>query len=94
VAAWLTEGADCEAIQAVRRIMATHPPVRALIEATASSSAYLWELARADPARLVSLLGTDPDERLASLRAAAAGHSGRDDISERIEEILTREVSA
>jgi [glutamine synthetase] adenylyltransferase / [glutamine synthetase]-adenylyl-L-tyrosine phosphorylase len=58
-------------MQAVRHIMATHPPVRALIEAIASSSAYLWELARADPARLVALLKTDPDERLASLRAAA-----------------------
>ncbi len=57
---------------AVRHIMATHPAVRTLIEAIASSSTYLWELARADPARLVAVLKTDPDERLANLRAAAA----------------------
>ena len=66
------EGREGEAMHAVRQIMATHPPVRALIDATASSSTYLWELARADPARLALLLKTDPDERLADLRAAAA----------------------
>src|SRR5262249_14831337 len=61
-----------EAMHAVSQIMAAHPLVRALIDAIASSSTYLWELVRADPARLVSLLKTDPDERLAGLRAAAA----------------------
>jgi len=35
-------------------------------------------------------LGAGPGQR--RLRAAAAGHSGRDDVSERIEEILTREL--
>src|SRR5262249_50246492 len=63
---------DCEAVHAVGVIMAAHPPVRALIEAIASSSTYLWELARANPARLARLLETDPDESLARVRAAAA----------------------
>jgi [glutamine synthetase] adenylyltransferase / [glutamine synthetase]-adenylyl-L-tyrosine phosphorylase len=74
VAAWLMEAGEGRegAMQAVRHIMATYPPVRTLIEAIASSSGYLWELARADPARLVALLKTDPDERLERLRAAAA----------------------
>jgi [glutamine synthetase] adenylyltransferase / [glutamine synthetase]-adenylyl-L-tyrosine phosphorylase len=62
-----------EAMRAVRHIMATHPPVRALIDAIASSSTYLWDLVRADPARLVRLLETDPEERLAEACAAAAG---------------------
>jgi glutamate-ammonia-ligase adenylyltransferase len=70
VAAWLSE--EGEAMQAVRQIVAMHPPVRVLIEAIASSSTYLWELVRADPTRLLRLLKADPDERLANLRAAAA----------------------
>jgi [glutamine synthetase] adenylyltransferase / [glutamine synthetase]-adenylyl-L-tyrosine phosphorylase len=66
------EGRVGEAAHAVRRIIATHRPVRALIDAIASSSAYLWDLVRADPARLVRLLQSDPDERLAKVCAAAA----------------------
>src|SRR5579871_4743515 len=38
---------------ALSQIMAAHPPVRALIDAIASSSTFLWDLVRADPARLV-----------------------------------------
>jgi [glutamine synthetase] adenylyltransferase / [glutamine synthetase]-adenylyl-L-tyrosine phosphorylase len=69
---WLTELAGCDAAHAVRHVMAAHPPVRALVEAVASSSTYLWDLVRADPARLVTLLQSDPDERLAKMRANAA----------------------
>jgi glutamate-ammonia-ligase adenylyltransferase len=52
--------------------MAAHPPVRALIDAVVSSSTYLWDLVRADPARLVRLLEAGPGESLANIRAAAA----------------------
>jgi [glutamine synthetase] adenylyltransferase / [glutamine synthetase]-adenylyl-L-tyrosine phosphorylase len=69
---WLAERPDEEAAHAVRRIIAAHPPVRALIDAIASSSIYLWDLVRSDPARLVRLLETDPDERLAKVCAVAA----------------------
>jgi len=72
VGEWLGERADCEAMLAVRGILATHPPVRTLIEAMASSSVHLWDLMRTDAARLVRLLETDPDESLAALRAVAA----------------------
>jgi glutamate-ammonia-ligase adenylyltransferase len=71
---WLAEqagGAPADALS-LSAIMAAHPPVRALIDAIASSSTYLWHLVRADPARLVRLLDADPDESLARLRAAAA----------------------
>jgi [glutamine synthetase] adenylyltransferase / [glutamine synthetase]-adenylyl-L-tyrosine phosphorylase len=60
------------AADALSRIMAAHPPVRALIDAIASSSTFLWDLVRADPARLVRLLDADPDESLTRLLAAAA----------------------
>jgi len=73
VGEWLGERADCEAMQAVRGILATHPPVRTLIEAMASSSVHLWDLMCTDAARLVRLLETDPDESLAALRAVATG---------------------
>ncbi len=67
VAAWLADGGAEE----VSRIMAAHPPVRALIEAAASSSGYLWDLIRVDPARLGRLLGAAPGDSLAAVRAAA-----------------------
>jgi len=72
VDAWLKELADSDAARAVRHLMATHPPVRALIDAVASSSTYLWDLVRADPARLRLLLQSDPDEWLAKIRADVA----------------------
>jgi [glutamine synthetase] adenylyltransferase / [glutamine synthetase]-adenylyl-L-tyrosine phosphorylase len=73
---WLDElagGAAADTLRTLSGILAAHPPVRALIDAVASSSTYLWDLIRADPARLVRLLGADPDESLAMLRAATAG---------------------
>ncbi|MBO0751031.1 MAG: bifunctional [glutamine synthetase] adenylyltransferase/[glutamine synthetase]-adenylyl-L-tyrosine phosphorylase, partial [Bradyrhizobiaceae bacterium] len=70
VAAWLGEHEG--ATGALCRTMATHPPVRDLIEAIASSSSYLWDLIRADPARLLRLLDTDPGDSLAALLAAVA----------------------
>jgi glutamate-ammonia-ligase adenylyltransferase len=72
VAAWLDEIAHTDAGRALRAIAAAHPGAAALIEAIASSSPYLWDLARADPARLVSLMESDPDARLASGLAQAA----------------------
>ena len=54
------------------RIMAAHQGAAALIAAIASSSPYLWDLARADPGRLVTLLQSDPDARLAACLAQAA----------------------
>src|SRR5262249_30674811 len=41
-----------------------YPAARALIEGIAEGSPYLWDLIRADPARLVRLLNADPDRRL------------------------------
>jgi glutamate-ammonia-ligase adenylyltransferase len=57
---------------ALSRIIAAHPAARALIDAIASSSTYLWDLVRADPVRLVRLLESDPGESLARVRVIAA----------------------
>jgi glutamate-ammonia-ligase adenylyltransferase len=69
---WLDELAGADAFRTLSGILAANLPVRALLDAIASSSTYLWDLVRADPARLVRLLDADPDESLARLRAAAA----------------------
>ena len=45
------------------------PVIRSLIEGIAEGSPYLWDLMRAEPARLVALLTSDPDGHLAALLA-------------------------
>jgi [glutamine synthetase] adenylyltransferase / [glutamine synthetase]-adenylyl-L-tyrosine phosphorylase len=79
VDAWLTELAGSDAADALSGITAAHPPVRALIDAVASFSPYLWDLVRADPARLAALMRSDPDGRLAQLCAAVAAPVGASD---------------
>jgi glutamate-ammonia-ligase adenylyltransferase len=69
---WIAEIAATDAARELDVVMAAHPPVRALIEAVASGSTHLWDLARANPSRLLTLLQSDPDEHLSSLLAAAA----------------------
>lgn len=53
----------------LERLFKDHPAVRTLIEGIAESSPYLWDLIRADPARLVTLLKADPDKHLAAVLA-------------------------
>jgi glutamate-ammonia-ligase adenylyltransferase len=72
VADWFAEIAETDVARELGAVVAAHPPARALIEAVASGSTYLWDLARADPKRLVSLLQSDPDVHLTGLLAAAA----------------------
>jgi [glutamine synthetase] adenylyltransferase / [glutamine synthetase]-adenylyl-L-tyrosine phosphorylase len=66
---WLSEIAKTAAGKALKRIFAQAPKARALLDAVAEYSPYLWELARGNPARLVTVLEGDPDERLDSLLA-------------------------
>jgi [glutamine synthetase] adenylyltransferase / [glutamine synthetase]-adenylyl-L-tyrosine phosphorylase len=87
VDAWLAELTSDDLARVLSDIMATHPPVRALIDAVASSSTYLWDLVRADPARLAALMEADPDERLAGLRAAA-GELGASDAAQSDADIM------
>src|SRR5215470_17884573 len=42
-------------------------PTRALVEAVADGSPYLWDLIERSPARLGALLAADPDARLREL---------------------------
>src|SRR5512144_2935750 len=73
---WLDEIADTVAGKTLIRLFATHSLLNALISGLAEGSRYLWELVRADPQRLVSLLEAEPERRfeeiLADARAAIA----------------------
>jgi [glutamine synthetase] adenylyltransferase / [glutamine synthetase]-adenylyl-L-tyrosine phosphorylase len=74
--AWLEESEGTPAGAALRALTTDQPGARALLEAIASSSPYLWDLARADPDRLVALLDSDPDTRFAQCLARATSEMG------------------
>ncbi len=61
--------------------LAAAPKVAALLCGLAEASPHLWELATAEPARLLTLLRSDPDARLATLLAetAAAVDAAKDE---------------
>ncbi len=96
VASWLADIADCEAGRALAVIMAERPAIRSLTEAIATCSAFLWDLIRADPGRLVALLRSDPIDRLAGRMAETArdvAGSASDDEAMRLLRILKAEAA-
>jgi [glutamine synthetase] adenylyltransferase / [glutamine synthetase]-adenylyl-L-tyrosine phosphorylase len=66
---WLHEIAQTPAGAALKQALTDYPNVRSLLAGLADGSNYLWELARNDPDRLVTLLDTNPDRRLEALIA-------------------------
>ncbi|MEA2938952.1 MAG: [glutamine synthetase] adenylyltransferase / [glutamine synthetase]-adenylyl-L-tyrosine, partial [Alphaproteobacteria bacterium] len=72
VADWLAEIAATPAGASLKRLLDRHPEAHALIAGIAEGSPYLWELARAEPARLATLLDSDPDRRLDTVLAEAS----------------------
>jgi glutamate-ammonia-ligase adenylyltransferase len=71
VKAWLAEIADTAAGATLKHILAKHPKVAALVAGIAEGSPYLWDLMRAEPERLVTLLESDPDRQLDAIIATA-----------------------
>ena len=55
--------------RALKSLVRAHPPVAKLLGGIAEAAPYLWELVRADPARFVRLLDSNPDAMLAALLA-------------------------
>jgi glutamate-ammonia-ligase adenylyltransferase len=77
---WLTEIGRNASGKALKLLVAKTPKLEALLLGLVDGSPYLWDLAIADPDRLVSLLQADPDRHLADLlgksgNAAAAAKS-------------------
>ncbi len=68
---WLADISETPAGSKLRRLLADYPAVSSLITGIAEGSPYLWELARADPGRLLALLESDPNIRFAAILAEA-----------------------
>src|SRR6478736_7956839 len=60
---WLAEIPDRTAGKTLTQLLAAHPMLDRLVMGLAEGSRYLWELARADPGRLIWLLGAEPERR-------------------------------
>jgi glutamate-ammonia-ligase adenylyltransferase len=80
LAEWLTEIGKSSPGKALKLLIAKTPKLEALLLGLADGSPYLWDLATAEPERLLSLLEADPDRHLADLlnktgRAAAVAKS-------------------
>ena len=73
---WLSEIVGDEAGKSLKRLLAESKQLDGLIAGIAAGSPYLWELASAEPERLVALLQSDPDAHLDALLAATAAAVG------------------
>jgi len=81
LAEWLAEIRDSTDAAALVDLFARAPAQRALIDTIAAFSPFLWQLASEDPARLLAVMGADPDAHLAQLIeiTAAAAAATTDD---------------
>jgi [glutamine synthetase] adenylyltransferase / [glutamine synthetase]-adenylyl-L-tyrosine phosphorylase len=70
VAEWLSSIARTAAGRAIATLVADHAPLGSVLAGIAEASPYLWDLVRADPARLLRLLDRKPEEEFAALLAA------------------------
>ena len=70
VTEWLSSVARTAAGKAIASLFEKHPPLASLLGGVASAAPYLWDLVRADPARLLRLLKRDPEEEFAALLVA------------------------
>jgi glutamate-ammonia-ligase adenylyltransferase len=70
VSDWLAEIKTGAAGKALAALHAEHPALTNLLASIAETAPYLWNLIRADAARLLRLLTSDPDHALEALLAA------------------------
>lgn len=73
VSEWLA-GLAASDVRLLKALLASNPTVSVLLEGVAESSPYLWELVSQEPKRLLRLLQTDPDQRLAALLSEFGRH--------------------
>jgi [glutamine synthetase] adenylyltransferase / [glutamine synthetase]-adenylyl-L-tyrosine phosphorylase len=70
-AEWLADVKASAAKAALKSLIGERPALAALVNGIAEAAPYLWDLIRADPARFVRLLRSDPEHELAALLARA-----------------------
>ncbi|MGA2944763.1 MAG: bifunctional [glutamine synthetase] adenylyltransferase/[glutamine synthetase]-adenylyl-L-tyrosine phosphorylase, partial [Xanthobacteraceae bacterium] len=71
VTEWLSGVKASTAGKSLRKLCESHPALARVLDGIAETSPYLWDLIRADPARLARLLTSDPDDEFAALLDAA-----------------------
>src|SRR5262249_29434359 len=71
VAAWLAGIARSTSGKDLKTLLGGNPRLRDLLDGVADGSPYLWELATADPQRLLRLFEADPQPHLEALRSGA-----------------------
>ena len=72
---WLSEIAHTTEGKTLKSLLVEFPKADALIAGLAEYSPHLWDLATADPRRLLSLLQSDPEKHFGELLAAAIAAS-------------------
>jgi glutamate-ammonia-ligase adenylyltransferase len=72
LAAWLSDIGRDAAGKSIKQLIEQAPKVEALLLGVADGSPYLWELATAEPDRLLMVLTADPDEHLSGLLAKSS----------------------
>ena len=72
LAEWLDEIGRTAPGKTLKRLVGETPKLEALLVGLADGSAFLWDLASAEPARLLALLESDPEERFPALLAETA----------------------
>jgi glutamate-ammonia-ligase adenylyltransferase len=68
IAEWLA-GIPAAEAKRLKTLLAQHPVLQTLLESLGESSPYLWDLASAEPQRLLQLLDADPDAHFSTLMA-------------------------
>jgi glutamate-ammonia-ligase adenylyltransferase len=81
VTAWLDEDVPAAERKALAKLLGDNATLAVLIDSLAESSPYLWDLVRASPQRLLTILRGDPDRDFPELLAttAKAAMAARDD---------------
>src|SRR5258708_2068101 len=69
---WLSDIGRSAAGKSIKQLIEQAPKTEALLLGLADGSPYLWDLATAEPDRLLAVLATDPDQHLSALLAKSA----------------------
>ena len=72
LAEWLSEAGDGAAGKSLKQLIGEAPRLEALLLGLADGSPYLWDLATAEPDRLLTVLTAEPGGYLAALLAKSA----------------------
>ncbi|MGH6770795.1 MAG: bifunctional [glutamine synthetase] adenylyltransferase/[glutamine synthetase]-adenylyl-L-tyrosine phosphorylase [Xanthobacteraceae bacterium] len=92
---WLEQQDGTPAGPPLRRLLAEHSEVSALVTGLADGSPYLWDLVCADPERLLALLESDPDEHFSAILAGVvAAVAATSDEAEAMRELRRMKAEA